>query len=191
MADPSPMRRRATAYVSSDDPLTRASNILAMALALNQPFYPIYVHAFVGDVGYTWALTFLSTPFFLAAPIVARRLTTGGRLYFPAIGAINTFFCAFVFGEGSGVELFLAPCAVIAAMSARAHERLALGAFLCAVFAVFSVLRGNYGTPLHAFTPEQYAHFLSLNVFSAAALVALAAWTFSSAWATIEREARS
>jgi hypothetical protein len=49
-------------------------------------------------------------------------------------------------------------------MSARAHEHLALGAFLCAVFGVFSVLHGNYGTPLHAITPEQYARFLSLNL---------------------------
>lgn len=183
MADVAALWRRIVDYAHDDDPLTRASNILALVVASNQPFYPFYLRWMVGEFHWTLALTFLSTPFFLASPHVARRFPGIGRLFFPTVGAINTFFCAFVFGEASGVELFLAPCLVIAALSCRASERNALAVFLASFLAAFLLLHGNYGAPWHEYTAEQYRALLSLNAYSAAFLSVAAAWTLSGAWA--------
>ncbi|PPD44071.1 MAG: hypothetical protein CTY15_08410 [Methylocystis sp.] len=182
MADWSSLWRRLTDYAAAEDPLTRASNTLALVLASNQPFYPFYVRWVTGEGSWLLGLTFVSTPFFLAAPWVARRIPNIGRLYFPAVGAINTFFCAFIFGVASGVELFLAPCLVIAALSCRKGERVALGVFLVALLGAFLLLHRRYGAPLYLAGPSQYDALLSLNVYSAAILSVIAAWTFSAAW---------
>jgi hypothetical protein len=164
------------------DPLTRASNTLALVLVSNQPFYPLYVWWLSGESSWLLGLTFISTPFFLATPRVANRYPDVGRLYFPAVGAINTFFCAFIFGGASGVELFLAPCLVIAAFSCRAPERWALGVFLVALLSAFLLLHRRYGPPLFSTGPEQCDALLSLNSYSAAILTVIAAWMFSAAW---------
>ena len=176
MADLATIWGRVTRYADADDPLTSASNRLALILASNQPFYPLYVRWVTGEMNALFALTFLSTPFFVASPFVARKYPGIGRLWFPAVGAINTFFCAFVFGEASGVHFFLAPCLVIAALSCRAAERFPLAAYVAALLAAFILLHGRYGAPL--FTPEtaQLAALRSLNVYCAAILSVIAVW---------------
>jgi hypothetical protein len=181
--------RRLADYAAADDPLTRASNRLALVLASNQPFYPFYVWRLSGESSWLLALTFISTPFFLAAPWVARRYPAVGRLYFPAAGAINTFFCAFIFGVASGVELFLAPCLVIAALSCRAQQRRALGVFLVALLGAFMLLHGRYGPPLFPAGLGGSDALLSLNAYSAAILTVIASWMFSAAWSEPEKQA--
>lgn len=180
--------RRLAHYAASDDPLTGASNRLALVLASNQPFYPFYVWWLSGEYSWRLALTFISTPFFLATPWVVKRCPDVGRLYFPAVGAINTFFCVFIFGEASGVELFLAPCLVIAALSCRASERRALGAFFVALLGAHLLLHRRYGTPLLSMGPDQYDALLSLNSYSAATLTVIASWMLSSAWSDWETQ---
>jgi hypothetical protein len=182
MAEGLSLWRRLSNYAAAEDPLTHASNRLALLLASNQPFYPLYVWQLTGERSWLLALTFISTPFFLASPLVTRRFPGAGRLYFPAVGAINTFFCAYVFGVASGVELFLAPCLVIATFSCRAGERRALGAFLVALLGCFLLLQGRLAPPLFSLRPDQYEELLSLNGYSAAILCVIAAWMFSAAW---------
>jgi hypothetical protein len=164
-----------TSYAADGDPLTAASNRLALILASNQPFYPFYVFWVTGQTSPLLALTFLSTPFFLASPWIAKRFPGVGRLWFPAVGAINTFFCAAIFGVASGVEWFLAPCLVIAALSSRATERRALAIFVAILVGTFILLHGRYGTPLFS-EPDQLVALRNLNAYSAAILCVIAIW---------------
>jgi hypothetical protein len=182
------IRRRLEVYAASDDSLTAASNRLALILASNQPFYPLYVWWVAGEATPLLALTFLSTPFFVATPAVSRRFPGIGRLWLPAIGAINTFFCAWVFGEASGVELFLAPCLVIAALSCRGAQRRALALYIAGVIGGFALLHGRYGAPLYA--SEQASALLSLNAYSASILSLIAGWMLYRARSGTETDAR-
>lgn len=165
-------------YAAAPDPLTATSNRLALILASNQPFYPFYVRWVTGDASPLLALTLLSTPFFLASPWVTRRLPDIGRLWFPAVGAINTFFCAFVFGERSGVEFFLAPCLVIAILSCRKTHIRALAGYAAVLLGLFMLLHGNYGPPLYPLDARGQDALASLNLYSAATLSAIAVWMF-------------
>ena len=115
--------RALAVYCRSDDPLAAAGNVIALCVVGNQPFYPLYVWWIVGDDGGASLVTFLSTPFFLAVPAVARRSSLAGRAMLPIVGIANTVLSAKAFGVASGVELFLCPCAMIAGMALRAQER--------------------------------------------------------------------
>lgn len=176
MVDLKALRRRVSAYPADDDPLTAASNRLAMVLASNQPFYPLYVRWLTGDASPLLALTLLSTPFFLASPWIARRFPGVGRLWFPTVGAINTFFCGAIFGVASGVEWFLAPCLVIAALSCRATEWRALLVYVVTILGIFILLHGRYGVPLLQADPAQLAALRALNGYSAAILCVISVW---------------
>ena len=157
--------KRVANYAVNDDPLTAASNRLSLIIASNQPFYPLYVRWVTGEASTSLGLTFLSTPFFLASPWIARRFAGVGRLWFPAIGAINTLFCGFIFGEASGVEWFLLPCIVIAVLSCRATEGKALFIYIALLSGAFAMFHGRYGESLFQ-TQSAQAAFRSLNVYS-------------------------
>lgn len=180
MFDRASLWQGVTRYADNDDALTAASNRLALILASNQPFYPLYVRWVTGETSPYLGLTFLSTPFFLASPWIATRFPGVGRLWFPVIGAINTFFCGFVFGNASGVEWFLLPCIVIAFLSCRDTERDALITYCSTLVGVFVILHGRYGAPLFQAEPAQAA-LRSLNAYSASALSLFALWMIGKA----------
>jgi hypothetical protein len=169
-------------YAHSDDPLAAASNFITLVVVSNQPFYPLYVWFFVGGDGGVSLLTFLSTPFFLAIPWVARRSSILGRAMLPLVGASNAFFCAKIFGQASGVELFLCPCAMIAGMAFRSSERKVMLGTIGVLFIGFMVLHDRYGAPFHLFSQPEYRSFLSMNAVSVAALIGLIAMQYSSAY---------
>ena len=173
--------RTLTAYAASPDPKVAATNWVAILVALNQPFYPLYIRGFVGDDGWASALTFLSTPFFAAIPAVSRRASLAGRAMLPLVGAANTMLTAKAFGSASGVELFLFPCAMAAAMAFRARERATLLTVLGLIAGAFLILHDRMGPPLHAFSAEEAARFLTINIWSAAGLTLLIALQFSGA----------
>jgi hypothetical protein len=174
------------AYSRSDDPLASATNLIALCVVGNQPFYPLYVWWVVGDDGYASFLTFLSTPFFLAIPAVARRSSLAGRAMLPIVGVANTVLSIKAFGYDSGVALFLGPCAMIAGMALRASERSALLATLGLAFAALA-LHDWLGAPVHLFSAEAYRRFVSLNAWSVAGLTAFTALQFSGALAESAR----
>ena len=60
--------QRFTAYVHSDDPLVAASNIVALVVAFNQPFYPLYIRWFVGDDHGASLVTFFRLHCFSLSP---------------------------------------------------------------------------------------------------------------------------
>lgn len=168
--------RRIEEYAAADDPLTCASNRLALIVASNQPFYPLYVWWATGAFHSLLALTFLSTPFFIAAPWMARRFPENGRLWFPTVGAVNTLFCARIFGEASGVLLFLLPCLVIAALSCRQSQWRALVVYVLGLALSLFSLREAFGTPPYPATPAQVAALSTLNAYSSVTLSLIAAW---------------
>ena len=79
-----------TAYVAHDDPLVRAANVIALVVAANQPFYPLYVHWVIGHDAVPTLATFLSTPFFASVPAISRRDPQWGRTVLVLAGMANT-----------------------------------------------------------------------------------------------------
>ena len=161
---------RIAAYAAHDDPMVAACNLIALVVASNQPFYPLYVYWTVSDHVWATVFTFLSTPLFMAVPAVARRYSKTGRALLPIAGMANTILSARVFGPPSGVDIFLIPCALIAATFFRASERPIAFALIGAAFLIYLGLNGMYGTPLHIYTTSEYHAFSRLNAMSAGTL---------------------
>jgi hypothetical protein len=89
-------------YVSNPDPMAKAAGTVAIVVASNQPFYPLYLHAIAGIAARPAWLTLLSTPFFVAVPAVAHRHSLTGRALLPIAGVANTMLCVKLFGVASG-----------------------------------------------------------------------------------------
>jgi hypothetical protein len=110
-------------YAAHPDPATAAANLVALVVAGNGPFYPLYVLALIGwDRSGAW-LTMLASPLFFLVPALSRRSPRAGRAALPLIGIANTVWCAALFGCASGEGLFLLPCIVLATLVFRADER--------------------------------------------------------------------
>lgn len=155
-------------------------------MASNQPFYPLYLFWLVSrDITPAW-FTFLSTPFFLAVPAVARWNGIAGRALLPLAGIGNTMLSAWLFGTASAVEIFLVPCGVLALLLFRPKERLA-GLLLTALaFGAFLLLHDAYGTPMTMYDAAEYAALARLNIISASALTAFVVLLFSNLLADAE-----
>jgi len=159
------------AYIAHDDPLVRASNVVAMVVAANQPFYPLYVYWLVGHDVVPSLLTFLSTPFFLAVPAIARWNSRTARAVLVVAGMANTVLVAKIYGQASGVEIFLLPCALIAAAFFRASERAISLGLLAVGVAIFFGLDGRYGTPIGHALPANEKVLAGLHALSAGTLI--------------------
>jgi hypothetical protein len=179
------------AYVRHPDPRVAAANVVALLVASNQPFYPLYLFWLVSDdITPAW-FTFLSTPFFLAVPAVARWNGLAGRALLPLAGMGNTVLSAWLFGTASAVEIFLVPCGVLALLLFRPKERL-VGLLLTALaFGAFLLLHDAYGPPMATYDVTEYAALARLNVISASALTAFAALLFSNLLAEAEHSAEA
>jgi len=168
-------------YLANSDPLARLAGIIAIVIAGNQPFYPLYLYAIVGDAAWLAWLTLLSTPFFVAVPSVARRSALAGRLLLPIAGIANTVLCVKLFGVASAVELFLLPCLLLGAILFRPRER-AMTALVIAISAVaYLIIASNIGPPAQVFTVEQYQSIIVVHATSVGALVVMIGLLFSSA----------
>jgi hypothetical protein len=177
-------------YASHEDPLTEAANWIALVVAWNQPFYPLYLYAIVGDRLAPSFLTFLSTPFFAAIPAVSKRYPLTARAMLPAVGIANVMVSAKALGDASGVEVFLIPCATIAALLFRPRERMT-GLFLIGLsLLAYLLLHGNYGAPLGAYTAAEYSGMVALNAISAATLTVFGGLLVSSGFARLEEAER-
>lgn len=182
--------RRVAAYAAHDDPLTAAANWIALVVAWNQPFYPLYLWAAVGaDKIAPSTLTFLSTPFFLAVPAVAKRHPLAARILLPLTGIANGILSTKAFGVGSGVEIFLLPCALIGAALFRPSER-AIGLVVVAFSAAAYFIPARFfGQPLADYTAADSSAMVGLNALSAATLVVFIGLLLSGAVATSDRRA--
>lgn len=173
---PSSLLARLGAYAAHPDPRAESCNWIALVVASNQPIYPFYLLWIVGGDWWISAWTFLSTPFFLAVPALARRHGAAGRALLPLTGIGNGIVSAKAFGIASGVELFLIPCTLIALLAFRRAEWRWMLAVLAAAGGAL-LLHGRYGAPLGQFSAEQYAAFFRLNAWSAAGLSVVILWS--------------
>ncbi|MCJ8150231.1 MULTISPECIES: hypothetical protein [Shinella] len=179
------------AYARHPDPRVAAANVIALVVASNQPFYPLYLFWLVSDdITAAW-FTFLSTPFFLAVPAVSRWNDTAGRALLPLAGIGNTVLSAWLFGTASAVEVFLIPCGVISLLLFRPRERLVALAITALAFGVFLLLHDLYGPPLAHYDAAEYAALSRLNLISASTLTAFVALIFSGILAEAERSSNA
>lgn len=158
-------------YAANDDRVASAGNVIALVLAGNAPFYPLYVAIVAGAGGMPWLLlTMLSFPFFLSVPAIARRNALLGRVALSVTATANTVFCTWLLGEASGTELFLLPCATLAALLFRPSERLLMLVLAGLPLAAYLFLHGRYGAPPHLYSPEEYQALLAMNAISAGSI---------------------
>jgi len=162
---------RLGAYAAHDEPLAAAGNKVALVLAGNTPFYPLYIAGLAGSDGLPWLLlTQLVFPFFLAVPAIARRKPLLGRLMLPLTGTINTVFCTWLLGESAGGELFLIPCITLASLLFGAGERRLMLPVAVLPLGAYYFLHGHYGAPPHRYAEEAYAALFSMNAISVGTL---------------------
>ncbi|MDB5361626.1 MAG: hypothetical protein JWO51_2923 [Rhodospirillales bacterium] len=162
---------RLRAYLDHDDPLVATTNLVALIVASNLPFYPVYHLALIGWDGWPSLLEAPIGLVFFAIPWISRRRSLAGRALLPLIGTINTLFCIKIMGEASGNALFLVPCLVVAALSFRSSERWVMLPLVWLPVAVFLLSIDRLGAPLVPFTEAEFATMLRLNAVSAGLFV--------------------
>ncbi len=171
-------------YADHPDPLVSACNWIALIVASNQPLYPLYVEWVGGGGGVAAMLTWLSTPLFALAPLVARRSTRLGRAMLPLAGIANSLLALALFGKGAGMALFLAPCLVIAGLAFRPDERRWSYALIALGVVSYFLLGRLVQTPLVTLTADGVAGLLDINIISAGCLLILVGLSFSAASAS-------
>ena len=143
------MTAAVSAYAAHPDPRAAIANAVALVIVSNQPFYPLYLYWAVAPVVTPSYVTFLSTPLFATVPAVMRRSTLFGRSLLLAAGIGNTMLCRAAFGPGSGVEVFLFPCLMLALMLFRRPERAFALGFATLAFTAYLLPPALLGAPLH------------------------------------------
>ena len=163
---------KSRAYAASDDTRVATANLIALVLAWNTPFYPLYLLAAGGNAMSPGAwLTLCSFPVFLAVPAATRRRPFAGRAFLAIACILNTVFCTWLLGEASGTALFLLPCIVLAALLFRRAERLALAAFLVFPLIVGALLDGRYPRSPFGCAGVSCSGILWMNALSVAVLL--------------------
>jgi hypothetical protein len=169
-------------YAGHNDPRTAVANMVALMVASNQPFYPLYLFWAVSSTVWPALATFLSTPFFLAVPALARRHSMLGRAGLLVAGLGNTLVCRFMFGASSGVDAFLMPCIVLSILLFRRRERAIAFAFAAACYAIYLLPDAWLGAPVHRYAADEIVALQRLNFLSAAGLTAVVALMFANAF---------
>jgi hypothetical protein len=160
-------------YAAHPDPATAATKLVALVVAGNGPFYPLYMLALTGrDRAGAW-LTMLASPVFFLVPVISRRCPRAGRAVLPLIGIANTVWCAALFGTASGVGLFLLPCIVLAVLLSRPDENwLAPLVMGLAIGSLILLTEFRFGG-LMVVSSDAAAALTRLNVVSVATLTGL------------------
>jgi MASE7 protein len=164
-------------FVAHPDPLAEASNWVALTIGSHLPFWPLYVlwaagpHALPSSL-----LTASMTPLFLAVPMISRRSSLIGRLATPVLGIINTIFTIWILGMNSETEVFLVPCAALAALIFRRRERLLMLGLTLLPLIVWYLLQHLPITPLHQYNTSVAHELAVLNVCSIGVLIVLFGW---------------
>lgn len=170
---------RVRKFAANPDPLANAAGTIAIVVAGNQPFYPLYLHAIVGAAAWPAWLTLLSTPLFVAVPVVARRHSLAGRAMLPIAGVANTVLCVKLFGVASAVELFLLPCVLLGAILFRPRERVTMALVLSLPFIAYLGIDWNLAPSLKVFSASEYNSIVAVHAVGVAALTVLVGLLFA------------
>jgi hypothetical protein len=167
-------------YKTNPDPLAVLANTVALVVAGNQPFYPLYLYAIVGEAAWPAWITLITTPLFAAVPAVARRSPLLGRAMLPTVGTANGILAVKLIGVDTGVELFLLPCVLLATILFRPGERVVMLAVLAFPFAAYLLLDRTVGAPLATYSAGDDRSIIAMHAFSVASLFALIGYVFPS-----------
>jgi hypothetical protein len=160
-------------YAAADDPRVAAANFVALVLAWNTPFYPLYLVGTAGaEIRSAAWLTLCVFPIFLAVPLVTKWYHLRGRVLLTVAGIGNTLFCTWLLGEASGTQLFLLPCITLAALVFRRTEPIALFSMLGLPILAGVSLNGRYPVSPFACSGESCGKIVWLNAISVAVLAA-------------------
>jgi hypothetical protein len=165
-------------YKANLDPKAALANTIALVVAGNQPFYPLYLHAIVGRSAWPAWITLLTMPLFAAVPAIARRNPLAGRAMLPTIGTANGILAVKLIGIDTGVELFLLPCVLLAAILFRPGERLVMLAVLSFPFAAYFLLDQFVGAPIATYSTSEYRSIIAMHAFSVASLFVVIGYAF-------------
>jgi len=172
------------AYASNEVPLAAAGNKVALVLASNTPFYPIYVATLAGTGGMPWLLlTLLVFPLFVLIPAISRHHSLLGRLALVLTGTTNTVFCTWLLGEQSGTELFLIPCITLASLLFSVKERRWMLPLAALPLGAYYFLHGSYGTPPYLYSDAGYSALFVMNAVSVGTLSIFLGIVFSAEYA--------
>lgn len=171
--------QRIWAYAAHDDPRTAAGNFVALVLAWNQPFYPLYLWLILGGQAWIAAPDALSGLVFVLVPALARVCGLGARIALPLLGTLNTIVCTWLLGESSGVGLFLFPCAMLAAILFAWRERFVMLAVASLPLVAWLATRGRLGEGLVMADPAQMASLFTMNAVSAGVLMIFLGWVLA------------
>jgi len=163
-------------YVAAEDPRVEMANVIAMVLAWNTPFYPLYLLGAAGAAMQPGAwFTLAVFPVFLAIPAITRRSPFAGRVLLAGAGLVNTVWCTWLLGEESGTQLFLLACIALVPIIFRQGERFAFLGFLALPIVWALASHGRYPASPFACQGAACESLVWLNAFSVSCLSAFLA----------------
>jgi hypothetical protein len=176
-------------YAAHPDPLAEAGNWFAITIGTHLPFWPLYVWWSAGRQAFPTALlTMALAPVFLAIPPLSRRSGLLGRIAMPVAGVANTVWTVWLLGTASGTELFLMPCAAVAALLFRRGERWLMVVLTLLPLAVWYGLRDHAPPPLHHYDAGAASRLFTLNAISIGVLICLFGWFQVDIYRQMERD---
>jgi len=170
------MIRWLRAYTASNDPRVSAANTVALILAWNQPYYPLYLWWIVGRDAWAGIPDAFSGILFFAVPAIARRSSLLGRVALIVFSVANVVFCSAMLGEAAFVQVLYLPCGMLAAILFDWRERYIMLAMTSLPLAAWLLTRGRLDIPLVRFSTESYASLVTLNAVSAGLLMVFFGW---------------
>jgi hypothetical protein len=184
------MLRWLKAYVASDDPYVSTCNTIAMVLAWNQPYYPIYLWWIVGRDAWVGIPDAFSGLLFFAVPAIARRSPTLGKITLVVFSVANVAFCSMMLGEAAGIQLLYLPCGMLAAILFPWRQRIAMLAMTALPLIAWLLTRGRLDIPPIRFPTEAYARLFTLNAVSSGLLMMFFGWLLAGIGRDLDRQRR-
>ena len=169
------MLRWLRAYTASDDPHVAANNTIAMVLAWNQPYYPLYLWWIAGSDAWIGIPDAFSGLLFFAVPAIARSSSLLGRVAMIVFSVANVAFCSMMLGEAAGIQLLYLPCGMLAAILFTWRERFVMLIMTALPLAAWWLTRGRLDIPPIRFSVSAYASLFTLYAVSSGALRAASA----------------
>lgn len=161
-----------------DEARLAASVATAWIVLANKPAYPLYVWWFAGEGVLASTATMLTAPLYVAVILLARRSGFAARLALAIVGLADTLFETKLFGGASGTELFLAPCALLAALAFGEGETRWSRGLAVLIGAAFAVTHGRFGPPLHPWSAPALVRLASVNAYAVVSLSVFILWRF-------------
>jgi len=162
-------------YIFHPDPVVRATNLVAVVVALNGPFYPLSGIAVMGSDGVYLFIFMLFSPLFFAIPWISKYSSLSSRILLPFIGMADAVVGTTLFGAVSGMSLYVLPCLALCGFLYRPHEKVAGFLLLAVGIAIFLIPSDLYADPVFSLSSGSLSQLFTLNLISVGMLIGLIA----------------